>query len=230
MEIYRLGRTDPADIDALLFCEQNKRGIAHDREKKKDMLYIYKPTEAFSITHERDLKSIRYATRAQFYAYTKAHNIPTITTHRGGGMIWLGPGQIALAPLVDVKRRQIDLLDYSALMEETCIETIAAFGIKSVRNHYRYGAQGAWMESGEELKKIAFFGLKAARGIMIHGCIVNVEPDLYPFSLIDPCNLPGISVTSLKEVLGETPPLFEVEDILIATFLKLLERASKTKK
>ena len=37
----------------------------------------------------------------------------------------------------------------------------------------------------------------------MHGCAFNVNTDLSYFSMIVPCGLEGVMITSLKDILGE---------------------------
>ena len=62
MEIYRLGRTDPEAIDLSLRRERERRFLSSERKKLDDLLFIYEPTESFSINRDRDMESVRKAT------------------------------------------------------------------------------------------------------------------------------------------------------------------------
>jgi lipoate-protein ligase B len=229
MKIRYLKKADPARIDQFLRGEQKKRAAETNRNSLKDFVIAYEPQEAFSIQKETDLLSIRK--KEEFWAYVERMRIPVIMTRRGGGIIWHGPGQVCLAPLVDFLRWRLDPPRYRNIFEETSIETLAHFGIRSFRNLYRKGAQGVWIENPRTgiKNKIAFFGSHNSRGISIHGCALNVSCDLTPFSFIDPCNLPDVEVSSMKEILREnTPTVDEVKKVLAETFVRLLLESKKT--
>lgn len=221
MEILYWGRTSPKKVDEYLQRERERR--VYSAETHKEFIIVYEPTEALSIQRDANLQGIRKETEREFQEYMKRNNVPIITTKRGGGIIWHGPGQVCLAPLVNVKHRCISASTYSKVLEESCVKTLEHFGVKAIRNHYHKGSQGAWVVDKEGTKKkIAFFGWSESRGIAIHGCAINVSCDLTPFFFIDPCNLPGVQATSIKEILGGAPSIDEVADVLVKIFIKVL--------
>ncbi|MEK7627819.1 MAG: hypothetical protein AAB421_00165 [Patescibacteria group bacterium] len=227
MKVYRLPRCSITDVDTGLRAEQIWRGTARERATLEDFVSIYEPNEAFSTSmlgKDRDMVSVRAKTKEEFEEYIERKNVPLITMHRGGGMMWHGPGQINLSPLVDLRRLGISITEYSELLEEVCVRTVQVFGVRGVRHHFHKGSQGAWVSVGGVLKKIAFFGWKDNRGIAIHGCTINVSPNLLPFSYINPCNLRGVEATSLQEVLGFAPPLYEVACVLEKVFVSLIQQ------
>lgn len=228
MEIYRLGRTDPKAIDLSLRRERERRILSSEHEKLNDLLFIYEPTEAFSINRKKDMESVRKATKSDFRHYITEKNIPVITAKRGGGMIWHGPGQVCLAPLLNLERLKINGPDYTCILERTCIEVLRYFNIAAITNHYIAGAQGAWVKGKDQVKrKIAFLGWSYRKGMAIHGCAFNVCPDLYPFSLIDPCNLRGVEVTSMERVLSKHPTIEEVGKTASEIFIDLVYKQNK---
>lgn len=223
MKIHRLARADPKEVDLFLQSERERRFFSSERQKLDDLLLVYEPTEAFSIHRETDIKSVRKETEDDFWAYAVEKAVPIIKTKRGGGMIWHGPGQVCLAPLVDLERIRLNITNYSNILEETCIETLNYFGVSALRNHFMAGSQGAWVEERDGIKrKLAFFGWSDARGIAIHGCAINVSPDLYPFSLIDPCNLRSAEVSSMERFLLNKLNAEEVGKTAAEIFIKLL--------
>jgi lipoate-protein ligase B len=54
--------------------------------------------------------------------------------------------------------------------------------------------------------KLASIGVAVRRWVSYHGLALNVSPDLSDFSLMHPCGLHGISMTSLARLLGEKAP------------------------
>jgi lipoate-protein ligase B len=172
---------------------------------------------------EKDMASVRKATESEFRSYIAEKSISVIKTKRGGGMIWHGPGQICLAPLINLERLKINGPDYTCILERTCIEVLCHFNIAAVTNRYIAGAQGAWVKGKDQVKrKIAFLGWSCVRGMAIHGCAINVCPDLYPFYLIDPCNLRGIEATSMERELSQYPTIEKVGKAASEIFINLL--------
>lgn len=223
MDLISWGPLEVARIDSLLYRARKDYIYTKDRNLLEDIAITYEPQETYSINIEKDLASIHKDTKNLFNEYCASKKIPVIQTHRGGGIIWHGPGQIILDALIDLKYWELNPDTYRNIIEETCISTLAKFGICGVRNHYRPGAQGVWVLNKDgKLKKIAFLGWSDRCGLAIHACAINISCDLYPFSFIDPCNLPWAEVSSVKEELGTTLNLKEVSEILLNTFENIL--------
>jgi lipoyl(octanoyl) transferase len=82
------------------------------------------------------------------------------------------------------------------LIENSIIELLDGYGIVAAT---RKGAPGVYVDE----KKIAALGLRIKQGCSYHGLSLNVDMDLEPFSYINPCGYPGMSVTQLRELLEE---------------------------
>jgi lipoate-protein ligase B len=54
-------------------------------------------------------------------------------------------------------------------------------------------------------------GVAIRRGVSLHGCALNVNLDLRPFSYIIPCGLTGVDMTSLQRETGSTLVMEEIE-------------------
>ena len=73
--------------------------------------------------------------------------------------------------------------------------------ISSILGHYDIessfieGAPGVYVDD----KKIASIGLRISQGKTYHGISINVDMDLTPFSLINPCGYEGLEVTQIKD-------------------------------
>ena len=142
--------------------------------------------------------------------------IEVIHTDRGGKMTYHGPGQLILYPLVDLKRRKIGVKRVVDLLEECIIGYLTDYNIKAGRIT---GAPGVYVNN----KKIAALGLRVRHGACYHGLSFNVDMDLSPFSLIDPCGYKDLVVTQLKD-LGVKKTVEQVEDVLVNRFIELLTK------
>lgn len=131
--------------------------------------------------------------------------IPVVATDRGGQITYHGPGQIVAYPLVDLRRLGIFVKELVFRIEQAAIQTLDAFGIDARRVR---GAPGVYVPfAGSRatgafagLAKIAALGIKLTNGRSMHGVALNVDMDLAPFSLIDPCgyaNLPVVDMATL---------------------------------
>lgn len=119
--------------------------------------------------------------------------IPVIRCDRGGQVTYHGPGQIVIYTLIDLRRRSVGIRDFVMLLEDAVIATLAKYNVAAKS---RREAPGVYVDSS----KIAALGLRVRRGCTFHGLAMNVDMDLTPFSMINPCGYPGLTVTSTREV------------------------------
>ena len=65
-------------------------------------------------------------------------------------------------------------------------------------------------------KQIASLGLRVRKGCCFHGMSINVDMDLSPFDLINPCGYAGLRMTQLSEcVTTQKIDYTEVEAVLV---------------
>lgn len=119
--------------------------------------------------------------------------IPVIHSDRGGQVTYHGPGQLVVYLMIDLKRKGLGVKDYVHGLEQALIACLAGRGIAAGRVEK---APGVYVDG----KKIAALGIRVKRGCSYHGIALNVDPDLAPFSRINPCGYPGMEVTSLCEL------------------------------
>ncbi len=126
------------------------------------------------------------------------NNIPVIKVNRGGKITFHGPGQLVIYPLINLKKRKKNIIDYINTLEDICIKAFKRSDIKLHRKKEKN--RGLWVENNNELKKIIFIGLRYSRGIIHHGLSINFDLDLDNFNKIDPCGLNSKDISSLKEL------------------------------
>jgi lipoyl(octanoyl) transferase len=139
-------------------------------------------------------------------------DIPVIQVDRGGQVTYHGPGQLVVYPLLDLTRLQLGVQSLVRTLEQTVIDLLAGHGVTATR---RDKAPGVYVDE----RKIAALGLRVRRGCCFHGLSLNVDMDLAPFAMINPCGYPGMQVTQLAD-LGVTQPL----DTITRQFQAHLER------
>ena len=122
--------------------------------------------------------------------------VETYKTERGGDVTFHGPGQLVAYPIIDLRAFNLGAKSYVRTLEETIIRLLRDYDIKGVCME---GYPGVWAYGG----KIASIGVSVRNGITMHGCAFNVNTDLAYFSMIVPCGLEGVMITSLKDILGE---------------------------
>ena len=134
-----------------------------------------------------------------------------VESDRGGDVTFHGPGQLVGYPILDLRRFGEGPVWYVRRLESVLIDTLARFG--TVAGPVA-GRPGVWVGDA----KIAAIGVRVSRGVTTHGFALNVNTDLSYFLHIVPCGLPDAGVTSMRELMGETPTMREVEDELVDAF------------
>jgi len=123
---------------------------------------------------------------------------------RGGDVTYHGPGQLVGYPILDLKPDRKDLHRYLRDLEEVLIRVLAEYGIEGTRSE---GYTGVWTEAG----KVAAIGVRVSSGwITSHGFALNVATDLGYFETIVPCGISDRNVTSMEELLPQTPAMHDV--------------------
>ena len=146
----------------------------------------------------------------------RARGIAVERVDRGGEITYHGPGQLVGYPILDLRRHGSDLHRYLRDLEETLIQTIAAYGLTGERVP---GRTGVWVRD----RKIAALGIKVSRWVSLHGFALNVSTDLAPFrTQFVPCGIRDKDVTSLKEMLGKSAPTrTAAEAVLVENFAQI---------
>jgi lipoyl(octanoyl) transferase len=119
--------------------------------------------------------------------------VPLIQIDRGGQVTYHGPGQLVVYLLLDLRRMKIGVRHLVSAMEQAVVELLAGYGISATT---RPDAPGVYVDNA----KIAALGLRVKRSCSYHGLSLNVDMDLAPFELINPCGYPGMAVTDLRSL------------------------------
>lgn len=141
--------------------------------------------------------------------------ISLVFIDRGGDVTYHGPGQIVGYPIIDLKGRGRDAYKYIRNLEEVIIRTLNDFSIKASRDD---GHTGVWVRDQE----IAAIGLSLRKWVTMHGFALNVNTDLIPFSLINPCGFTNRRATSISRLLGTEVPMETVTEKLLNHFAEVL--------
>ena len=135
--------------------------------------------------------------------------IKVINVDRGGDITFHGPGQMVFYPIIDLGLRKKDLHQYLREIEESVIGFLSEYGITSGRSD---GKTGVWVKAA----KIASIGVAARDWITYHGAAVNLNVDLDFFSMINPCGMKDIEVTSLAAILKKNVNIAEAKEKMLA--------------
>ena len=142
------------------------------------------------------------------------NGIPVVRSDRGGEITYHGPGQVVLYALIDLARRGIKVKQFVALLEQSVIDLVGP------RAERKAGAPGVYVGGA----KIAALGIRVMHGRSYHGLALNVDMDLAPFGEIDPCGLPGLQVTQMKD-LGFSGSHFTLGNRLAEKLVQRLQHA-----
>ena len=140
-------------------------------------------------------------------------DIPVIKTDRGGEVTFHGPGQLVIYFLLDIKQKKIGPKTLVANLQNLIQNILQHYSIES---SFIEGAPGVYV--GE--KKIASIGLRISKGRTYHGISLNVDMDLTPFGLINPCGYEGLEVTQISD-FNSNVTLEDVESVAIKEMQRL---------
>ena len=153
-----------------------------------------------------------------------ARGIEVIRVERGGEVTYHGPGQLVAYPIVHLADRRLLLRPFVRALEAAMVETCAAYGIAAAR---RDGYPGCWVDAaGVDPRKIGALGVRMERGVSYHGIALNVTTALADYGLLDPCGMPGLTVTSVASEIGRPDAIPTTNSVEAAAgiFAEALER------
>ena len=133
--------------------------------------------------------------------------IPVVQTDRGGQVTYHGPGQIVAYLLFDIRRLGINVRGLVSGIENSIISLLSHY---KVTGQARADAPGVYVAGA----KVAALGLRVRRGCSYHGLSLNVQMDLAPFAMINPCGLSDVTVTQLAD-LGGPSSTSQVKPLLL---------------
>ena len=130
--------------------------------------------------------------------------IEVLEVNRGGDVTYHGPGQLIVSPLLYLGDVGLNANQYLHRLEDVLIELLAGYDIRTGKKE---GYPGVWFQDA----KIAAVGIAVKHGYTFHGFALNVDPDLNCFNLINPCGVSRMPVTSIRQVLGKSPPMVQIK-------------------
>lgn len=206
---------DIVDLSRLRYVDAYERQLAAHAEVLADRERQPRPPRAgivLTVEHEPVITVSRRAAAASHVLATPEllarHGVEVAETDRGGDVTYHGPGQLVVYPILDLNLLRLGLHDYMRLLEQSVIDTCAAFGVAAERDPT---ATGVWVRGASgELAKVAAFGVRVRRWVSMHGLAINITTNMGHFGLIVPCGLVGRPVTSLERLLGAECPAWEV--------------------
>ena len=131
-------------------------------------------------------------------------DISVIQSDRGGQITYHGPGQLIVYCLIDIKRLGIGVKKMVSLIEQSIIDLLEEYSISS---HKISGAPGVYVDGS----KIAALGLKVRHGRTYHGLSLNIDMDLSPYKLINPCGFKDLNVTQMSNLTDNILELSKIK-------------------
>ena len=148
----------------------------------------------------------------------KETQIPIIQSDRGGQITYHAPGQLIIYCLIDIKRLGIGIKKMVSMIEQSLIELLSSYDITA---HTLKGAPGVYVNDS----KIAALGLKVKHGRTYHGLSLNIDMDLSPYTLINPCGYSDLKVTQMRNL---TNNILNISDIKNELSEHLIDSVAKT--
>ena len=148
----------------------------------------------------------------------KETQIPIIQSDRGGQITYHAPGQLIIYCLIDIKRLGIGIKKMVSMIEQSIIELLSSYDITA---HTLKGAPGVYVNDS----KIAALGLKVKHGRTYHGLSLNIDMDLSPYTLINPCGYGDLKVTQMRNL---TDNILSISDIKNKLSEHLIDSVVKT--
>ena len=145
-------------------------------------------------------------------------SINVIKTNRGGKITYHGPGQTICYFVIDLNKRKKDIRKFTAIIENTIIQTLNEYQIKSFNDRDNIGI---WINHENKIKKIAAIGIRVSKWIAYHGFSININNNLENYNKIIPCGIKDKDVSNLKLIKDQN--YNELNDKIIYNFIKNLE-------
>ena len=152
-------------------------------------------------------KGRSYKTESLLWSEEKIHSSgrEICEIERGGDITYHGPSQVMIYPFIDVPEHDIENLVRK--LERVVVEFLDVFSLKG---EPKRGYPGIWCNGS----KIASIGLAVRKWTTMHGMSFNHQKDDGGFSMIVPCGIHGVTMTSIEEETGNTIHRDEVVDKL----------------
>ena len=140
--------------------------------------------------------------------------LKVLRVDRGGDVTFHGPGQLVAYPVINLKDTGRDLHSYLRDLEEAAMRFLNDYGVNAERMQ---GRTGVWVSG----KKIASVGVGASNWVTFHGMSVNISCSLKFFSMINPCGMKDVEMTSLERLKGQEIRMIDAKKRMIKYFKEI---------
>jgi lipoyl(octanoyl) transferase len=139
-------------------------------------------------------------------------------TKRGGDFTAHEPGQLVIYPHIDLKKRNISVIDFIGFFRLSIGESLQEIWDLSVID--KKESPGLYL-SKEPTKKIVSFGIYFKSFFTSFGASINIENSLETFQTINPCGGKYENIVSIKKLGLDTK---KKEDLVLLLSKKLKQR------
>ncbi len=197
-------------------CWKLQHGIHKARSENflQDCLLLVEHPRVFTFGKGKNRDNLLVAEKI-----LEEEGIPCVNIERGGDVTYHGPGQLVGYPIFGLKGG-IGVVDFVERIEEIMIRILHEYGISGNRDPRN---RGAWVKE----EKIGFVGIAVRKGISFHGFALNVNIDLSPFQMINPCGLQQVEITSMQKLLKRSIPMPHLKALTISLFQTMFHRSLK---
>ena len=108
-----------------------------------------------------------------------SRQLPVQWINRGGGTIVHAPGQLAVYPIVPLKRQGWGLSEFTERIRQSLLDLVQEFKIPTTHANQNTVIEGRH-------GPLVFMGFSVQDWISYHGCYVNVMPDMFLQKLTKP--------------------------------------------
>ncbi|MBQ7524059.1 MAG: lipoyl(octanoyl) transferase LipB [Alphaproteobacteria bacterium] len=176
-----------------------------DMEIAKDAVLQGEEECVFFLQHEALYSAGKSFERRDFIAKPR---YPVYFPNRGGRVTVHSPGQLVIYPIINLKKRNLNIHTFVEMLEQWMIDVLGAFGLHGSLSEK---GVGVWVNGA----KIGFVGLHIERGVSTHGLCFNVCNDLSLFDAIIPCGINDLKTTSLEKCTSSQVDINEVITLFI---------------
>ena len=191
------------------------------------LLLEHPPTYSVGLGSREELLLINRAELSQM-------NIAYYEADRSGSVIYHGPGQLAVYPIMNLQDFGYNFHSYVEALEGVIMRVLRVFKIHAFRQpgqrgiwvlprHEPYFAP-RWVETEDNIARVGLIGARVNNAqITSFGFYLNVAPDLSYFDFIMPRGLESRKVTSLYQVLNRDIEIGDVLAPVIQSFCELFQ-------
>lgn len=127
-------------------------------------------------------------------ALMRREEIPLVDIDWEGTITYRGPGQMMIYPVLHLTQNRIKLPQVKSKVEKVLISLLYQYGIKAEK---RPNQDGVWVDGA----KIACTSIEVSQGVTQHSVVLNVNPRLSLFRMLQSKEGEVYRVTSMYHIL-----------------------------